>query len=194
MLILEAFNHRSWVFDVGLVFFNNVKIVFIMLTFWHIWMAMQMSPDRFLDPYKTMLPCWELQFAWSSQQKEPDCHPQPLRSCLWWSVPQHKSVPATRSKASNGEWGSWDVDARPDPLPRWTRSSHSLSVAGAMSGPGHLHLPVLPRCEQHIHCSLLVLKNVYSKALLISITVYLNWNRFWSRSSSAWLTCWYKLS
>lgn len=102
MLILEAFNHCSWVFDVGLVFFNNVKIVFIMLTFWHIWMAMQMSPDRFLDPYKTMLPCWELQFAWSSQQKEPDCHPQPLRSCLWWSVPQHKSVPATRSKASNG--------------------------------------------------------------------------------------------
>lgn len=86
-----------------------------------------------LGHYKTILPCWKLQFVWLSQQKEPDWHPQPLS--LWSSVPQHNSTPVTRSKISNGQWGSSDVDIQPDSLPCWMGAatgwgSNSLSVPG----------------------------------------------------------------
>lgn len=54
--------------------------------------------------------------------------------------------------------------------------SNSLSLAVTASGLGQFHLPVFPRCQQAapIAHSLRVLKNVYSKALLTSITIYLN--------------------
>lgn len=142
----------------------------------------------FLGHYKTTFSCWKLQFVWPSQQKEPDWHPQPLSLCLWWSVPQHNSVPATRSKASRGQWASWDGDAHPDPLTCWMGKELLICAWGC------LRTLVLARCEQHLHCSLLGLENVCRKALLISISIYLNWNHSWSRSSSAWLRCLYKLS
>lgn len=145
--------------------------------------------------YKTILPCWKLQFVWLSQQKEPAS-----QLVLVWHVPQHNSMPATRSKVSNGQQRlaeMWILIQIPC-LAGWGVAtgwgSNSLSVGGAASGLDHLQLPALPRSEQHILCSLLVPKDVYRKALLISISIYLNWNHSWSRSSSAWLTCLYKLS
>jgi len=62
----------------------------------------------------------------------------------------------------------------PDLLPCWQRRSERLGKQ--LLTFGQVHLPVFPRYNQAaciVH-SLHVLKNVYSKAPLISVTIYLS--------------------
>ena len=140
------------------------------------------SCQIFLGRYKNILPCWKLLFAWLSQQKELDGHASAAQlvlvviSCLSTSPcqpPDQKSwmgngVAEIRIRilicclAGRGGATGW--------------GSSSLSLPVTASGLGQVHLPVFPRCEQAaciVH-SLHVLKNGYSKALLISVTIYLN--------------------
>lgn len=136
------------------------------------------SCQIFLGHYKTKLPCWKLLFAWLSQQKE--LSDQSSAAQLVVVVILRLSISPRQSLDQKSRMGNGVAEIQISCLAGrggatgW--GSNSLSLAVTASGLGQIRLPVFPRCKQAVCIArrLHVLKNVYSKAQLVSVTIYLN--------------------